>query len=164
MAPKGAVAEPPKKAAAKAAPAKAAAASTDAAASTEKAAKASKKPAEDMITTKELAQQLDTKPTTLRRWLRSLPAFTDGTYTRYQWKLDDPFLEDAPASFAKFMEGEKERNKKRLAELKKKNEAKAAAEGKAPKGAKGKAAKAEELDEVEESEEGEELEEESEIE
>lgn len=90
-------------------------------AASEKAAK-TKEPEAKMVTSRELADQLGTKPTILRRYLRTLPKYQDGGYTRYKWDEKDPFLKDIKASFEKFKLDEKEKNAKRLATLKEKKE------------------------------------------
>lgn len=79
-------------------------------------------PEAKMITSRELAEQLGTKPTILRRYLRTLPKYQDGGYTRYKWDEKDPFLRDVMNSFEKFKEDEKEKNAKRLQTLKEKKE------------------------------------------
>jgi phage antirepressor YoqD-like protein len=84
-------------------------------------------PEEKLITTKDLAAKLGTKPTTLRRYLRTLPHYQDKTYTRYGWKEDDPFLSDVESGFTKYQTAEKEKNVERLKTTKEKKEAKAAA-------------------------------------
>lgn len=102
-----------------------------------KAKKAEKKPAEPeakFVTSRDLADQLGTKPTILRRYLRTLPKYQDGGYTRYKWDEKDPFLKDVAKSFEKFKEDEKEKNAKRLATLKeKKDKAESKGEAVAPK-------------------------------
>jgi hypothetical protein len=126
-----------------------------------KAKKAEKKPAEPeakMVTSRELADQLGTKPTILRRYLRTLPKYQDGGYTRYKWDEKDPFLKDVKASFEKFKEDEKEKNAKRLATLKEKKE-KAESKGDAvPKAGKKAAKKADPEPEPEEDDSVDELE------
>jgi len=129
----------------------------------EKAAEPEKK----MITSTELAARLGTKPTILRRWLRTLPKFQDNGYTRYKWEEDDPFLADASASFEKYKKQSEEKKEARLAEAREKAEKKKAEKPAKETKAKGKK-KDEPEEEVEEdededsgdedSEEGEELE------
>ena len=133
----------------------------------EKPAK-TEKPAEPVIeyvTSAQLASTLGIKSTTLRRWLRTLPQFQDGGYTRYKWEPTDPFLKEAKDRYEKFAATEKEKQEKRLADAREKA-AKKEAGGEKP--AKTKKAKTpepeveeEETDEdsvVEDDEEGEELE------
>jgi hypothetical protein len=102
------------------------------------------------VNTKQLADRLKTKPASLRRYLRSLPAFTDNSYTRYKWDpenaKDAKFLEDIADRFAKFQSEEKEKNKQRLEKLKAKDKG-------AKAGKKGSAKKAADDDEEEEEEE-----------
>lgn len=117
-----------------------------------------KEPEAKMVTSRELADQLGTKPTILRRYLRTLPKYQDGGYTRYKWDEKDPFLKDVKASFEKFKTEEKEKNAKRLATLKEKKEK--AEKTADPKGAGKKAAKKDrepepEVDETEEFEDDE---------
>lgn len=90
--------------------------------------KVAEKPAEPekkQISTTELAAQLGTKPTILRRWLRTLPRFQDNGYTRYKWDEDDQFLSDAKASFEKYQKQSEEKKEARLAEARDKSEKKA---------------------------------------
>ena len=54
------------------------------------------------VTSTELAEQCQTQPTILRRWLRTLPQYQDGGYTRYKWDPADPFLSTAVEQFAQF--------------------------------------------------------------
>jgi len=87
------------------------------------------------VTTKHLASQLGVKPATLRRYLRTQPAYQDGKYTRYKWDPEDSkdakFLTTVKDGFSKFQTAEKEKNRKRLAELKSKD--KTTAKGKKSK-------------------------------
>jgi hypothetical protein len=111
------------------------------------------------VTSSELAAQLKTKGTILRRWLRTLPAFQDNGYTRYKWDPSDSkdaqFLKDAAFSFEKYQKSSDEKKTAREAELKEKAEAKKVAKETAKatkKPAKEKAEKAED-DETEGDEE-----------
>ena len=105
------------------------------------------------VTTKHLASQLGVKPATLRRYLRTQPAYQDGKYTRYKWDPEDSkdakFLTTVKDGFSKFQTAEKEKNRKRLAELKSKDKTTA-------KGKKSKKVKEEEEEPEEEEEEPEE--------
>jgi hypothetical protein len=127
-------------------------AKTQAAEAPEKKAK-KEEPKIEYITTKHIADELGIKPATLRRYLRSLPMFQDEGYTRYKFdpnnKDDQRKLKDIKAGYAKFATEEKEKNKKRLEELKK-------AEKNGKGAAKGKGKKAAEEDEDEDTEEEEE--------
>ena len=110
------------------------------------AAKKAEKEEVQMIGTKELADQLGTKPATLRRFLRTLPANQDNAYTRYKWAPGDKFLKDVEKSFEKYKASEKEKNAERLKGLKEKEASKKGTDKKAPAKAS-KKAKKEEVDE-----------------
>lgn len=122
-----------------------------AAAAPEKAATTEKVPEVKLVSTAQLAAKLGTKPTILRRYLRSLPKYTDNNYTRYGWNPDDQFLKDVEASFKKYQTSESEKAEKRKADLAEKA-AKRAAEP-----AKEKPAKKAKKEVVAESEEAEEV-------
>jgi hypothetical protein len=77
-----------------------------------------KAPKPTLVTTSQLAAKLGTKPTTLRRYLRTLPKYTDNNYTRYGWEPNDPFLADVEASYKKYQTTEAEKKAKREAEAK----------------------------------------------
>lgn len=100
------------------------------------APKKAKEPEKKYITTKILADKLKTKPAALRRYLRSIPAFQDETYTRYKWDpenaKDAKFLDDVAERYAKFQATEKEKNAKRLKDLKDKEKTGGKASKKAP--------------------------------
>lgn len=129
-----------------------------------KPAKKAEKPAEPekkKITTTELAAMVGTKPTILRRYLRTLPRFQDNGYTRYGWDEDDQFLADAKASFEKYQKASEEKKEARLEEARKKAETKKESKAKAKKEEPAEEAESEEVEEegdFEESDEGEELE------
>jgi hypothetical protein len=93
---------------------------------TEKAKKVAE-PVVEYITSAQLASTIGIKSTTLRRWLRTLPQFQDGGYTRYKWEPTDPFLKEAKERYEKFAASETEKQEKRLAEARVKAEKKAAA-------------------------------------
>lgn len=96
---------------------------------TPKVEKPADPPAIEYVTSKHLADQLNIKSTALRRWLRTLPQFQDGGYTRYKWEPGDPFLASAREHYEKYAASEKEKQEKRLAEAREKTakkEAKAA--------------------------------------
>jgi len=115
------------------------------------------------VTSTQLAAQIGIKPTILRRWLRTLPEFQDGGYTRYKWEPEDPFLESAPEAYAKYASQDEERRAKREAE----NAAKAAKKKAAENGkttTPKKKAKAEPEPEPEEDEAEEEFEDDEEAE
>lgn len=103
-------------------------------AETKPAAKAAEKPAEPAVkyvTSTDLAAKLGTKPTILRRWLRTLPRFQDSGYTRYKWEEGDPFLADAEASYKKYQssaEDKKAERDKEREEVKSKKDAEKAAQ------------------------------------
>jgi transposase-like protein len=59
------------------------------------------------VTAPQLASTIGIEPTTLRRWLRTLPQFQDGGYTNYKWDANDPFLKEAKEHYAKFVEVER---------------------------------------------------------
>ena len=42
-----------------------------------------------LLGTKDLADQLSISPRQLRRFLRSMPEYDDGVYTRYRWTTDE---------------------------------------------------------------------------
>ncbi len=113
-------------------------------------------PAIEYVTSTQLAATIGIKSTILRRWLRTLPQFQDGGYTRYKWEPTDPFLKEAKERYEKFAATEKEKQEKRLAEARDKaakKEAKPAKEKKAK--AAPEPAEADEDEEVEvEDEEG----------
>lgn len=125
--------------------------------------KKAEKPAEPQVTyvtSTDLAKKLGTKPTILRRWLRTLPKFQDSGYTRYKWEENDPFLADAEASFKKYQTTAEDKKAAREEEKAKAKAAKPAAEKK-PKKTKTEETPVEEEDDAEggeESDEGEELE------
>lgn len=104
------------------------------------------------ITTRVLAGQIGVRPASLRRYLRTMPAFQDEKYTRYGWDEGDKQLQAIKDGFSKFQTSEKEKNKKRLAELKK-----TAGKKQAPPAKKGKAKKEEEDEEEPEEEETDEV-------
>lgn len=122
-------------------------------------------PVIEYVTSTDLAQKLGTKPTILRRWLRTLPRFQDSGYTRYKWEKDDPFLKDAEESFKKFKVSDEEKKARREKENEEKKAKKEAEKQGAEPAKKGKK-KAEpepepeeaEDDDILEDEEGEELE------
>src|SRR5579859_1736368 len=124
---------------------KASAVATQAAPVAEKKEKKAAEPVEIFVTSKDLAHKLGVKPTNLRRYLRTLPAFQDKTYTRYKWKPDDPFLDDVVTSFKKFQETEAEKAEKRKATIREKqakiDETGKVIEGKVAAASKPKAAK-----------------------
>ena len=106
-----------------------------------KAEKKPEVPAIEYVTSAQLASTLGIKSTTLRRWLRTLPQFQDGGYTRYKWEPTDPFLKEAKERYEKFAASEKEKQEKRLEDARAKAAKKA--EGGDAKPAKGKKAKPE---------------------
>lgn len=91
------------------------------------------------ITSRQVADELGIKPTVLRRYLRTLPHFQDGGYTRYKWDPSDPkdaqFLKDVKASYEKYTRSAEEKK-----EARDKERAEQAAKKKAEKEAAGEAA------------------------
>lgn len=86
---------------------------------------AAKEDGPKMLTTKDIAERFGTKPATLRRFLRTLPANQDDGYTRYKFDpADTKALKDLEASFGKYKTAEKEKNAERLKNLKKDDKAK----------------------------------------
>jgi hypothetical protein len=83
-------------------------------------------PVVEYVTSTQLAERLGTKGTILRRWLRTLPQFQDGGYTRYKWEPTDQFLKDAADGFAKYQKSDEEKKATRLEEARKKSEEKKA--------------------------------------
>jgi len=57
----------------------------------------------EFVTAIQLAATIGIEPTTLRRWLRTLPQFQDGDYTKYRWDPNDPFLKEAKEHYEKFV-------------------------------------------------------------
>jgi hypothetical protein len=55
------------------------------------------------VTAAQLAATIGIEPTTLRRWLRTLPQFQDGGYTKYKWNQDDPFIKEAKEHYERFV-------------------------------------------------------------
>lgn len=119
------------------------------------ATKAEKVEKPTLVTTSQLAAQLGTKPTILRRYLRSLPAYQDNQYSRYGWEPGDQFLADVTASFAKYQTKEADKKAKREAEAK---TVKPAKEAKPTKGKKPEPEPLEEEDVFDNEDEVEEIE------
>jgi hypothetical protein len=142
-------APPPAKA--KPAPAPAKTTPAPAPASTATAVLDPPEPEIDYVTSAQLASKIGIKSTILRRWLRTLPQYQDGGYTRYKWETDDPFLETAEEHYKQYAAAEGEKAAKRQEAAKAKEAAKAGKPAPAPV--------TEEEDEGEEFEEGEEEEE-----
>ena len=118
--------------------------------------KAAEVPAIEYVTSAQLASTLGIKSTTLRRWLRTLPKFQDGGYTRYKWEPTDPFLKEAKERYEKFAASEKEKQEKRLEDARAKAAKKAV--GGEPKPAKVEETTDEDEEVVGDGDEGEELE------
>lgn len=121
-------------------------------------------PKKNLITTKSLADKVGAKPAAIRRYLRTIKTFQDGTYTRYKWDpenaKDAQFLKDFEAGWEKHKVAEKEKNKKRLEDLKAKGkDKKAEAKGKKKEEPEEEAEEEEEVEEEpeEETEDEEEL-------
>lgn len=114
-------------------------------------------PKKNYITTKTLADQVGAKPAAVRRYLRTIKAFQDGTYTRYKWdpenKQDAAFLKDFKEGWEKHKVAEKEKNKKRLEDLKAKGKKGEKTEAKGKKAAEAEEEEAEEPEEEEDEEE-----------
>ena len=55
------------------------------------------------VTATQLATAIGIEPKALRDWLRKLPQFKDGSYTKYEWYPNDPFLKEAKEHFEKFV-------------------------------------------------------------
>jgi hypothetical protein len=105
------------------------------------------------VTSTQLAAQIGIKSTTLRRWLRTLPQYQDGNYTRYKWEPEDPFLIDAQKHYEEFAEAEEEKKVKRLAGLQAKADKKAAKASAQPEEKPDEEEDEEELESEEEEEE-----------
>jgi len=77
-------------------------------------------PAIEYVTSTQLAATIGIKSTILRRWLRTLPQYSDGGYTRYKWEPTDPFLKEAKERYEKFAASETEKQAKRLEDVREK--------------------------------------------
>lgn len=62
-------------------------------------------PEAEYTTPNELAAEFAISPKTVRDWLRTLPQFQDGGYTRYRLRKDGPVVEEAAKRFRKDSRG-----------------------------------------------------------
>ncbi len=56
-----------------------------------------------LVTAPQLASTIGIEPKALRGWLRTLPQYQDGTYTKYEWNPNDPFLKEAKEHFERLV-------------------------------------------------------------
>jgi hypothetical protein len=76
--------------------------------------KETKEPERKMLGSKDIAEMLDVKPATLRRWLRAKGYNTEGEYARYEWPEGSPRIDKLIKEFKASQEEAKKNNAENL--------------------------------------------------